>query len=335
MVYFTPHLLKRIWQNIMEQTIFHNFILILFVFSGYILYVNGAESSTFSCKKHYLKGELHVDCSYQNIFTSSIPRFPANTVYLNLQHNYIFSIPDKLFVHMRMLKVLDISFNNLYSIKDKSFKGLRKLEQLILNNNNLKYRTRTFPRRSFKPLKSLKMLLVQNNNEMASGTKTIFPAKTIARLTKLEILALDIKSILPNTIFFGTEYFKLLNLYSVHLYMNDLFYLSDDTFRYIPKLTHLYIFHFQAKDLSHLAFSTLKTLKFLQIDFRSTDKVKQVVTYAKILELILELSITQITILIIQNLWLSSHSTGGCIRESFNAVLNETSISQLGLSKVY
>lgn len=320
---------KSVWQNIMVKSLYYNFILIL-LYGSYCFDVNRAEWSKFPCAKHYQNGELHVDCSHKSL--TQIPQLPKNTVHLNLQHNWIQYIPNNVFKNMTNLTVLDLSFNCLDSIGEHAFNGLQKLVQLKLNNNKLKYNSRArFPAKTFQPLESLKILSVRSNTD-----SIVFSDQKIAFLKKLEILELDVYFCHyehdEGTYLFGKKYSKLSNLYSVHIYCQDkCFSVCNITFKYIPNLTHLYILYFKSFTFKHLAFATLKKLKFLQIDFSASTLMTHTLY---IPEIIFELSYTQIKILIIQNVVFYDTFDNDCIWKSINENLNITSLQQLHLTNI-
>ncbi|XP_076071540.1 uncharacterized protein LOC143042918 [Mytilus galloprovincialis] len=263
--------IKKAWQNMIKHALLYNFILILFILCSYFLHAK--ENRAHMCKENYEKEELHVDCSY-NIKKEFIimqfygSRLHSNVFSINLQHNSITFIEYNQFRSLRSLRVLDLSFNNIRVIGYGAFNGLEKLQQLRLNDNKLKYDTIAFPIMSFQPLKSLKLLSIENNDAYRTS---IFP-NTIAHLTKLEILKLDVHihdiSEQNSTKSFGKFFCKLLHLHSLHLHIKsniDVYKKINynNFFQYTPNITQLHIIPY-SKTFSTTSRTSEGPIKFVR-----------------------------------------------------------------------
>ncbi|XP_063396888.1 toll-like receptor 4 [Mytilus trossulus] len=189
---------------------------------------------------------------------------------LKLGNNIISRIPNKTFGGMKKLIELDISYCHVSSINEQTFYGLNNLVHLALEKNGLYYNKKQLPKGSFQPLKSLKQLSIRNNN--FGAINKIFPDETIADLILLEVLVLDVSCVDHNMQLFGKGFSSLQNLRTLNFSICDAVSLHNDTFKYTPHLTNVYISKCNILRIDGLgAFMKLGRLTVLELDIDITE----------------------------------------------------------------
>lgn len=83
----------------------------------------------------------------------------GNLIYLFLYKNRITRLVDYLFVHLKRLKVLDLSSNNIQQIQTFAFSSMNDLEELSLSNNKIS----TIEDSTFDGLRSIKWIYLDRN----------------------------------------------------------------------------------------------------------------------------------------------------------------------------
>ena len=100
---------------------------------------------------------------------------------LIVQGNLLSSLPQKLFLHSKHMKILDLSENQLQELPAHTFQDLTALETLDLQGNEISQ----IPREAFASLTSLQTLgLSRNKISQISG-------EAFANLTSLQTLGLS------------------------------------------------------------------------------------------------------------------------------------------------
>ncbi|CAC5395040.1 TLR13 [Mytilus coruscus] len=230
--------------------------LILMLFSSNFLDINTAllwnPQVGFPCTKFYKKGELNFDCSSKALYF--VPDIPPNTVYLELQYNYITLISDNTFENMTNLKVLDLSFNRLKLVNDQTFNGLGNLRHLNLSNNLL---TGGMPNKTFQYMTGLTDL------DLSFNTLERINLQTFVGLQNLQNLQLNNNNLQYNISSIPTGSFKPLeSLTRLSIHHNNV----------LGSLFTKYSIVFPDKTISDLTM-----LEILELDIHSGSGAKKVI----------------------------------------------------------
>ncbi|XP_077980283.1 uncharacterized protein LOC144435572 [Glandiceps talaboti] len=122
------------------------------------------------------------DCSYTKL--TEIPVFlPNSTIELNLHGSSIAQLHNSSFIHLPLLKKLDLSQNRIENITAESFRNVATLEELDLSNNFIS----VIPCHTFRDLVNLKILRF-NSEPSTSRELTEIYACSWTGLYKLERL---------------------------------------------------------------------------------------------------------------------------------------------------
>ncbi|XP_069081818.1 leucine-rich repeat-containing protein 3-like [Pleurodeles waltl] len=102
-----------------------------------LLYVRVSACCPKTCHCSDNTGMMVVYCNSRNLY--EIPKdLPSDTVFLKLDENKIYQIPNNAFKHLNYLQELDLSKNAIEKIETAAFKGLAEgLKLLDLSNNHI------------------------------------------------------------------------------------------------------------------------------------------------------------------------------------------------------
>ncbi|XP_069471942.1 leucine-rich repeat-containing protein 3-like [Ambystoma mexicanum] len=102
-----------------------------------LFYINTSASCPKSCHCSDNSGVMVVYCNSRNL--DEIPKdLPEDTVFLKLDENKIYQIPNNAFKHLNYLQELDLSKNAIEKIETAAFKGVAEgLKLLDLSNNQI------------------------------------------------------------------------------------------------------------------------------------------------------------------------------------------------------
>lgn len=200
---------------------------------------------------------LHVDCSGKAMTT--IPRFPSNVSFLNIQCNLIQNIKPGIFDNLKILQKLDLSYNNLTRLPQGAFIGLNNLHILILEYNNLNYSIQSFPRGVFKPLVSLKHLNIKFNYKLIMQN---FPDDVISDLKELNTLEVDAFDAFPVK-GFGKGFSQLVKLTQLITGACIMFTVNNKTFENLQYLEYIDVNGCVINTYEYCTLCNRKRLKYL------------------------------------------------------------------------
>ncbi|XP_053659825.1 leucine-rich repeat neuronal protein 2-like [Anopheles marshallii] len=131
----------------------------------------GLPEVTIDCRKHQLgddfwqdyeqlpQGTTHLDLSLNGL--SLVPRLSGEKlVYLNIGHNQIAAIPDKVFANVSLLEELDLSSNRIETLTTDALAGLANLKTIDLSGNRLG----SIEVNAFSNALQLNVLILSNNS---------------------------------------------------------------------------------------------------------------------------------------------------------------------------
>uniref|UniRef100_A0A182MCZ4 LRRCT domain-containing protein n=1 Tax=Anopheles culicifacies TaxID=139723 RepID=A0A182MCZ4_9DIPT len=130
----------------------------------------GLPEVQIDCRKHQLadgfwqeyeqlpQGTIRLDLSQTGL--TVVPRLSGeNLRYLNIGHNQITTIPDKVFTNVSLLEELDLSSNRIETLTTDALAGLSKLTRIDLSGNLI----RSIEVNAFSNALHLKQLTLSNN----------------------------------------------------------------------------------------------------------------------------------------------------------------------------
>ncbi|XP_067659406.1 toll-like receptor 4 [Haliotis asinina] len=244
----------------------HVFVLSLTV----ALLAGGSSLESQQCQCSESRHSITADCTNRNL--SSVPsNLPYNTTNLKLTRNKISSLGKQLKKYI-FLKILDLSFNYLNKLDRYDFAGLSELQALNLSYNQLRLSEEVYPTGMFQSQTKLRLLIINNNSppeneEDLSDTDTslCYPDETFQDLVSLQELHIDG---LKNPMF--GQGFKYTNITKLTIGGNcNMRVISNETFRYIERVTHLDITKCEITDIDQSAFESLQNIHVLDISNNS------------------------------------------------------------------
>ncbi|XP_067659410.1 toll-like receptor 4 [Haliotis asinina] len=234
---------------------------------------DGSSLDCHLCSCFETKDEVIADCSNRSL--PSVPGYlPYNITELRLSHNRMTSIGKQLKKYSS-LKRLDVSFNDFKRFGRNDFVGLTELNVLVLSHNQLSLSKSVYPKGLFRFQKKLKVLKMENNspvesegyldNSQAEIYLLQYPSGTFQDLVSLQELYIDG---LKNPMF--GEGFKYTNITRLTIggncYMRDI---SNETFRYLKRVTQLDISNCEVTDIGQSAFEPLQNILTLDLSHNS------------------------------------------------------------------
>uniref|UniRef100_A0A182W934 LRRCT domain-containing protein n=1 Tax=Anopheles minimus TaxID=112268 RepID=A0A182W934_9DIPT len=105
------------------------------------------------------QGTIRLDLSHNGL--TLMPRLSGEKLrYLNIGHNQITTIPDKVFANVTQLKELDLSSNRIETLTTDALAGLSYLERIDLSDNQI----RSIEVNAFSNALHLRQLILSNNS---------------------------------------------------------------------------------------------------------------------------------------------------------------------------
>ncbi|CAC5385777.1 unnamed protein product [Mytilus coruscus] len=153
---------------------------------------------------------------------------------------------------------------------------------------------------------------------------------TIVDLVNLEKIELDIdvgRRVFKNVQYLGPGYASLQNLQSIKFDTCGHLPLFNDSFKYTPYLTHIYIQKCVVINVKSGAFSQLPKLKVLKLDLSGFSEYK--LDQFMIFDMVLSLAMTQIEVLDMKDVWETAQTVNTFPWEEVNEMLLNTSIREL------
>ncbi|KAH9514940.1 hypothetical protein Btru_021444 [Bulinus truncatus] len=209
------------------------------------------------CSISMQDSELIVDCSRMSLTRLTPSWFPSNTNKLFIEGNYLTTLKNSSFSHLRQLSYLSLRDNKIFSIESKAFEGLYQLQILDLYNNEIDFANDSIPESIFSPLTNLRKLNIVQNINLRSHGKEIFRP-----LVSLESLSLNVHG---NYMQFGPE-FKNLTKLSYLTATGNVQYINESTFKNLASLKELFLEDMvNLKNMSKDSFSPLVNLSALRM----------------------------------------------------------------------
>ncbi|KAH9514942.1 hypothetical protein Btru_021452 [Bulinus truncatus] len=200
------------------------------------------------CSISMQDSELIVDCSRMSLTRLTPSWFPSNTNKLFIEGNYLTTLKNSSFSHLRQLSYLSLRDNKIFSIESKAFEGLYQLQILDLYNNEIDFANDSIPESIFSPLTNLRKLNVVQNTNLRSHGKEFFRP-----LVNLESLSLNV---LGDYMQFGPE-FKNLTKLSYLTATGNVQYINDSTFENLASLKELFLDD-MGRNMSLISLATVK-----------------------------------------------------------------------------
>lgn len=177
-----------------------------------------------------------------------------NLTYLNLSHNEIDSIPEKVFDKLENLKELFLDNNKLETINSTLFDNLKLLRVLSIANNQIA----TLEKNIFNQLINLEILYL-NNNKLEKINESLFN-----QLIKLSYLNISSNGIfeLEKKLFFHLYLLKILDISN-----NQIAKLNENMFESLSNLRELCLNVNQIKELEDSQFKSLDNLEILKLSW--------------------------------------------------------------------
>ncbi|XP_067659408.1 toll-like receptor 4 [Haliotis asinina] len=234
------------------------------------LLAGGSSLECQQCQCSESRHSITADCTNRNL--SSVPsNLPYNITNLKLARNKISSLGKQLKKYI-FLKILDLSFNYLKKLDRYDFAGLSELQALNLSYNHLRLSEEVYPNGMFQSQTKLRLLIINNNSPPENeadlsdtDTSLYYPDETFQDLVSLQELHIDG---LKNPMF--GEGFRCTNITKLTIGGNcNMRDISNETFRYLKRLTHLDITNCVITDIGQSAFEPLQNIHMLDMSQNS------------------------------------------------------------------